>query len=251
MPTNLLKPTFPHLHRRSSSSTDIPKAAKPDAPKPVAHTPGTTSPTKPSAKSPTKPSAKSPTKPSAESPRPQRPQPVRAASHPGPAPQSSPAPKSKQPARAFGTNYRVRRTPPGTPPNERAHPTSQPPGYQAHPSVHDFAKIPSPAHSPPTRRKPVYSLHEADPAAKGRPTVVYTDEELLKRLNTIGEDEEVDVDRVNTVDRVREMDWEEQRRRKEDRDMEEWNRKEAKKAQKGMVRGFSWKGVKKTMGGFR
>lgn len=97
----------------------------------------------------------------------------------------------------------------------------------------------------------MYSLHEADPAAKGRPEVVYSDAELLQRLNTIGEDEEVDVDRVRTVEREREMDWEEQRRRKEDRDMEEWNRREAKKAQRGLVRAFSWKGVKRSIGGFR
>ncbi|KAK7184996.1 hypothetical protein DPSP01_002823 [Paraphaeosphaeria sporulosa] len=234
MPAGIIQSAFPQLHRRSSSSTDISKS-----PKSGSHTAGTTTPTKPAAKSP----------------KPQRPQPVRAASHPGPAPVSRPAPK-KQPARAFGTNYRVRRTPPGTPPNERVPSTTTPSpfGSPAHPSVRDFAKIAasaSPAHSPPTRRKPVYSLHEADPAAKGRPEVVYTHEELLKRLNTIGEDEETDVDRVKTVERAAGMDWEEQRRRKEERDMEEWNRKEAKKAQKGLVRGFSWKGVKKTMGGFR
>jgi hypothetical protein len=97
----------------------------------------------------------------------------------------------------------------------------------------------------------VYSLHEADPAAKGRPEVVYTSEELLKRLNTIGEDEEVDVERVRTVEMEKGKDWEEQRRRKEDRDMEEWNRKEAKKAHRGLMRAFSWKGVKQTVGGFR
>lgn len=95
-------------------------------------------------------------------------------------------------------------------------------------------------------------MHEADPAAKGRPEVVYTDEELLRRLNTIGEDEETDVDRVKTVDMENLQQWEEERRKKEERDMEEWNRREEKKkAQKGMVRGFSWKGVKKTVGGFR
>lgn len=94
-------------------------------------------------------------------------------------------------------------------------------------------------------------MHEADPAAKGRPEVIYTDEELLKRLNTIGEDEEVDVERVKTVEREREREWEEERRRKEEREMEEWNRREGKKAQRGMARGFSWKGVKHVVGGLR
>lgn len=94
----------------------------------------------------------------------------------------------------------------------------------------------------------MYSLHEADPAVKGRPQVVYTDAELLKRLNTIGEDEETDVDRVRTVERAAEAEWEEQRKRKEERDMEEWNAREARKARMGIVRGFSWRGVKKSMG---
>ncbi|KAF9741810.1 hypothetical protein PMIN06_006201 [Paraphaeosphaeria minitans] len=229
MPSGIIQSAFPHLHRRSSSSTDIPKAQHP-RPHPTGPSP--------------------PAEPAAKPQKPQRPQPVRAASHPGPAPVSHPAPK-KQPPRAFGTNYRVRRTPPGTPPNERvpssssSSATTTPSGPPALSSVRDFAP------APPTRRKPVYSLHEADPAAKGRPEVVYTHEELLKRLNTIGEDEETDVDRVRTGDRAAGMDWEEGRRRKEERDMEDWNRKEAKKAQRGLVRGFSWKGVKKTVGGFR
>ncbi|KAL1600626.1 hypothetical protein SLS60_007012 [Paraconiothyrium brasiliense] len=225
MATKILQATFPHMHTRSSSSTDVSKTPK----------------------SGSKSGSNSPTKSGTNSPAPQRPQPVRAASHPGP------APKVKQPGRAFGTNYRVRRTPPGSPPNERVQSQTQPLGpAQAQSSVRDFAKITSSAaHSQPSRRKPVYSMHEADPAVKGRPEVMYTDEELLKRLNTIGEDEETDIDRVKTVEREKEREWEEERRRKEDREMEEWNRKEAKKAQSRMVRGFSWKGVKKTVGGFR
>ena len=97
----------------------------------------------------------------------------------------------------------------------------------------------------------MYSMHEADPATKGRPEVKYTEEELLKRLNTIGEDEEVDVDRVKTVERERDREWEEERKRKEDREMEDWNRREANRARKAMARGFSWKGVKNVVGGFR
>ncbi|KAJ4304643.1 hypothetical protein N0V90_000169 [Kalmusia sp. IMI 367209] len=208
MPAKLFESHFPNVNAhslRSSSSTDVSKP-------PISRS-GTSSP-----------------------PKPKRPQPTRAASHPGP------APKVKQPGRAFGTNYRVRRTPPASPPNGPSHPQPLGPA-QAHSNVRDFAKISSSAaHSQPTRRKPVYSSHEADPASKERHQVMYTDEELLKRLNTIGEDEDEGVDRVKTVDREKEREWEEERKRKEDREMEEWNRKEAKKARKGLGRGFSWKG---------
>lgn len=97
----------------------------------------------------------------------------------------------------------------------------------------------------------MYSLHEADPAAKGRPEVVYTDAELLKRLNTIGEGEEEDVERVRTVERERDREWEAERRRKEEREMEEWNARGARKGKGSLSRGFSWKGVKSVVGGFR
>jgi hypothetical protein len=90
-------------------------------------------------------------------------------------------------------------------------------------------------------------MHEADPAVKGRPECIYTDEELLKRLNTIGEDNEEELDRIRTVDREGMMRWEEERKQKEDKEMEEWNRKQAKKAMK-LNRGFSWKGVKSAVG---
>ncbi|KAF1979299.1 hypothetical protein BU23DRAFT_595216 [Bimuria novae-zelandiae CBS 107.79] len=224
MPAKLLESHFPYIHARSTSSTDLSK------------------PPKSTSKSSSGPS--SPTTP-------RRPQPTRASSHPGPASQSTPSPKPKQPARAFGTNYRVRRTPPSSPPNGLS--SSQPLGpAHAHSNVRDFANISSSAaHSQPTRRKPVYSMHEADPAVKGRSEVVYTDDELLKRLNTIGESDEVDVERVKTVDREKERKWEEKRKRKEEREMEEWNRREALKARKAMTRGFSWKGVKNVVGGFR
>jgi hypothetical protein len=144
---------------------------------------------------------------------PRRPQPTRASSHPGP------APKSKPQGRAFGSNYRVRRSPPQTPVNQHSSQSKPLSQQEGHSAVRDFAKAPSTAaHTQPHRRKPVYSMHEADPAAKGRPEVIYTDEELLKRLNTIGEDNEEEVDRVRTVDREHEKEWEEERRRKEERD---------------------------------
>ena len=97
-------------------------------------------------------------------------------------------------------------------------------------------------------------MHQADPAVKGRPETVYTEEELLRRLNTIGEDEEADMDRVKTTEKEKEREWEEERKRKEEKEMEEWNEREARKAhkaQKAMTRGFSWKGVKHVVGGFR
>lgn len=97
----------------------------------------------------------------------------------------------------------------------------------------------------------MYSMHQANPAVKGRGETVYTEEELLRRLNTIGEDEEGDMDRVRTTEREKEKEWEEERKRKEEREMEEWNQREAKKVQKAMTRGFSWKGVKHVVGGFR
>jgi len=176
----------------------------------------------------------------------QRPQPIRAASHPGP------APKAKPSGRAFGTNYRVRRTPPSSPPNGRVQPPAQSHNtIHAHTAVRDFAKLTSSAaHSQPTRRKPVYSLHEADPASRERPQVIYTEEELLRRLNTIGEDDEVDVDRVRTVDREKQREWEAERKKKEDKEMDEWNHKEAKKMHRrlGSGRGLSWKGVKHAVG---
>jgi hypothetical protein len=90
-------------------------------------------------------------------------------------------------------------------------------------------------------------MHEADPSVKGRPENIYTEEEMLKRLNTIGEDNEEEAQRVRTVDKKHAEDWEEERRRKEEREMEEWDRREAKKGPK-MSRGFSWKGVKSAVG---
>lgn len=90
-------------------------------------------------------------------------------------------------------------------------------------------------------------MHEADPASKERNDVVYTDEELLKRLNTIGEDNDEDIDRTSTVDMENQRHWEEERRRKEDKEMEEWNRKETKRRAK-LERGWSWKGMKHAVG---
>ncbi|KAF2661782.1 hypothetical protein K491DRAFT_687180 [Lophiostoma macrostomum CBS 122681] len=173
---------------------------------------------------------------------PKRLQPTRASSHPGP------APKSKPPNRAFGTNYRVRRSPLQTPANQ--HPVHGQPlqSQDAHSSIHDFAKTPSAAaHTQPHRRKPVYSMHEADPAVKGRPETIYTEEEVLNRLNTIGEDNEDEAQRVRTVDKQNADAWEEKRRQKVEKDMEEWDRKEAKKGPK-MIRTFSWKNMKNLLG---
>lgn len=98
----------------------------------------------------------------------------------------------------------------------------------------------------------MYSMHEADPSVKGRPTVVYTHEELLRRLNTLGEENDDDlVDRIKTVDEQKAKEFEEQRLAKEQKEMEEWNRKQekrAKKARKQMNRGWSWKGLGKAVG---
>ncbi|KAF1999776.1 hypothetical protein P154DRAFT_213576 [Amniculicola lignicola CBS 123094] len=256
---NLLLATMPKFFEppdllRSLSSKSITVPQKPHKPPKD----GKSTPPKPPTSRPELPRSKS-------NPSPIRPELPRAKSHPNP-PSNGKTPTRpvvKAPARGFGNNYRVKRTPPGTPPNERetsirdfapgtAKRNSAHPPYQPNKQPIDTSQA---AHTQPHRKRPVYSSHAVDPSIahtkQNQQDILYTEEELLSRLNTIGEDDgEGMAEKVRTVDEMREREErakrEEERLRKEEREMEEWRMRHGrggKGVERGkMTRGFSWRG---------
>ncbi|KAF2741326.1 hypothetical protein EJ04DRAFT_2071 [Polyplosphaeria fusca] len=186
---------------------------------------------------------------------PKRPSLSHSKSHPGPAPKSKyPKAEKKKERPPFGTNYRVRQRPRAQSPQPTQHRQSLDPVI-AHSSIYDFATPPKPstvAHTQPTARKrPSFSWHEANVATKQRPEVLYTDDELLTRLNTIVENNEDDADRVKTVDELKRKEEERIQKDKEEKDMADWERHH-KRQKSGLPakisRAWSWKGVRDAVG---
>jgi hypothetical protein len=80
---------------------------------------------------------------------------------------------------------------------------------------------------------------------------LYTDEELLYRLNTIIESNEDDVERTRTVDELKRREMERIRKDKEDQEMVDWEKHHQRQKSGGsakLTRGWSWKNVRHAVG---